>query len=86
MLAIGFYGVGLVGLLAMLVMSVQELYRGDDMYSGRAYMELQLVMWAGFLAGTALTGDTWGFLSLLGLALLSLWLAYKVYIPKGLHF
>ena len=86
MLAIWFYGVGLVGLLAMLVMSVQELYRGDDMYSGRAYMELQLVMWAGFLAGMALTGDTWGFTSLLGLALLSLWLAHKVYIPKGLHF
>ena len=86
MLAIGFYGVGLVGLLTTLVMSVQELYRGDDMYSGRAYMELQLVMWAGFLAGMALTGDTWGFTSLLGLALLSLWLAYKVYIPKGLHF
>lgn len=86
MLAIGFYGVGLVGLLAMLVMSVQELYRGDDMYSGRAYMELQLVMWAGFLAGMALTGDSWGFTSLLGLALLSLWLAHKVYIPKGLHF
>lgn len=86
MLAIGFYGVGLVGLLAMLVMSVQELYRGDDMYSGRAYMELQLVMWAGFLAGMSLTGDSWGFLSLLGLAVVVLWLAYKVYIPKGLHF
>ena len=86
MLALWFYVVGLVGLLAMLVMSVQELYRGDDMYSGRAYMELQLVMWAGFLAGMALTGDSWGFTSLLGLALLSLWLAHKVYIPKGLHF
>ena len=86
MLAIGFYGVGLVGLLAMLVMSVEEMYYGDDMYSGRAYMELQLVMWAGFLAGMALTGDSWGFTSLLGLALLSLWLAHKVYIPKGLHF
>lgn len=86
MLAIGFYGIGLVGLLSTLVMSVQELYYGDDLYSGRAYMELQLVMWAGFLAGISLTGDTWGFTSLLGLALLSLWLAYKVYIPKGLHF
>lgn len=86
MLAIVFYGIGLVGLLTTLVMSVQELYRGDDMYSGRAYMELQLVMWAGFLAGMALTGDSWGFTSLLGLALLSLWLAHKVYIPKGLHF
>lgn len=86
MLAIVFYGVGLVGLLAMLVMSVQELYRGDDMYSGRAYMDLQLVMWAGFLAGMSLTGNTWGFTSLLGLAVLTMWLAHKVYIPKGLHF
>lgn len=86
MLAIWFYVVGLVGLLLTLVMSVEEMYYGDDMYSGRAYMELQLVMWAGFLAGMSLTGNTWGFTSLLGLALLSLWLAYKVYIPKGLHF
>lgn len=86
MLAIGFYGVGLVGLLAMIVMSVQELYYGDDMYSGRTYMELELVMWAGFLAGMSLTGDTWGFTSLFGLAVLALVLAYKVYIPKGLHF
>ena len=86
MLAIWFYGIGIVGLLAMLVMSVQELYHGEDTYSGRAYMDLQLVMWAGFLAGMALTGDNWGFTSLLGLALLSLWLAHKVYITKGLHF
>lgn len=86
MLAIWFYVVGLVGLLLTLVMSVQELYYGDDMYSGRAYMELQLVMWAGFLAGMSFTGVTWEFTSLFGLALLSLWLAHKVYIPKGLHF
>ena len=86
MLAIVFYGVGLVGLLTTLVMSVQELYTGEDVHSGRTYMELELVMWAGFLAGMALTGDSWGFTSLLGLALLSLWLAHKVYIPKGLHF
>lgn len=86
MLALWFYVVGLVGLLLTLVMSVEELYHGEDLYSGRAYMELQLVMWAGFLAGMSLTGDTWGFTSLLGLAVLTMWLAYKVYIPKGLHF
>lgn len=86
MLAIWFYVVGLVGLLAVLVMSVQELYYGYDVYSGRVYLELELVMWSGFLAGMALTGDSWGFISLLGLAVLSLVLSYKVYIPRGLHF
>ena len=86
MLAIWFYIVGLVGLLLTLVMSVQELYYGEDTYSGRAYMDLQLVMWVGFLAGMSLTGGTWEFTSLLGLALLTLWLAHKAYIPKGLHF
>lgn len=86
MLAIVFYGVGLVGLLTTLVRSVHELYHGDDVYSGRTYMELYTVTWLGFLAGTALTGDIWGFTSLLGLAVITMWLAYKVYIPKGLHF
>ena len=86
MLAIVFYGIGLAGLLLTLVMSIEEMYYGEDTYSGRAYMDLQLVMWAGFLAGMSLTGDSWGFTSLLGLAVLTMWLAYKVYIPKGLHF
>lgn len=86
MLAIWFYVVGLVGLLSTLVMSIEEMYCGYDVYSGRTYMELYIVTWLGFLAGMALTGDSWGFLSLLGLAVLTIWLAYKVYIPKGLHF